>query len=74
LVSYALEKLKKEHREVLVLRYLLDMPTKDVARAINKSEQATYSLLFRALQAAHAVLASGAEPKTDSGHSRRQVA
>jgi RNA polymerase sigma-70 factor (ECF subfamily) len=74
LVTYALEKLKKEHREVLVLRYLLDMPTKDVARAINKSEQATYSLLFRALQAAHAVLASGSEGKTDSRHSRRQVA
>jgi RNA polymerase sigma-70 factor (ECF subfamily) len=55
LVSDLLNRLKKEHRDALVLRYLLDLPTKDVARALNKSEAATYSLLFRALEAAHAV-------------------
>jgi RNA polymerase sigma-70 factor (ECF subfamily) len=52
----ALEKLKEEHREVLVLRYLLDLPSAEVARIMGKSEGATYSLQVRALEAARRVL------------------
>jgi len=48
----ALEKLKDEHREVLILRFLLDLPTAEVARLIGKTEAATYSLQVRALEAA----------------------
>ncbi len=47
----ALERLKREQREVLVLRFLLDLPTRQVAAAIGKSEAATYSLQVRALAA-----------------------
>jgi RNA polymerase sigma-70 factor (ECF subfamily) len=52
----ALEKLKEEHREVLILRYLLDIPSAEVARLIGKTEAATYSLQVRALEAARRVL------------------
>jgi len=61
MVWAALEKLKDEHRDVLVLRYLLDLPSTEVARIMGKSEYATYSLQVRALQAARRVLT----PKTD---------
>jgi RNA polymerase sigma-70 factor (ECF subfamily) len=47
----ALDRLKAEHREVLVLRYLMDMPTRHVAELLGKSEAATYSLQVRALGA-----------------------
>ncbi len=47
----ALEVLKPEHREVLVLRFLLDLPTKQVALVLGKTEPATYSLQVRALSA-----------------------
>jgi RNA polymerase sigma-70 factor (ECF subfamily) len=53
----ALEKLKDEHREVLILRYLLDLPSAEVARTIGKTEAATYSLQVRALEAARRALA-----------------
>jgi RNA polymerase sigma-70 factor, ECF subfamily len=47
----ALGKLKKEHREVLILRFLLDLPTRDIARLLRKSEVAIYSLQVRATDA-----------------------
>ena len=52
----ALDRLKPEHAEVLILRYLLDLPTKQVANMIGKTEQATYSLQVRALMAIRGML------------------
>jgi RNA polymerase sigma-70 factor (ECF subfamily) len=52
----ALDRLKPEHAEVLILRYLLDLPTKQVASLIGKTEQATYSLQVRALMAIRGML------------------
>ena len=46
-----LARLKPEHREVLILRFLLDRPTEEVARLLRKTEAATYSLQVRALTA-----------------------
>ncbi len=45
----ALERLKPQHREVLVLRFLLELPTRRVAELIGKTEAATYSLQVRAI-------------------------
>ncbi len=47
----ALDKLKPDHREVLVLRFMLGLPTRRVAELIGKSEAATYSLQVRATTA-----------------------
>jgi RNA polymerase sigma-70 factor, ECF subfamily len=59
MVWSALEVLKDEHREVLILRFLLDLPNAQVARVIGKTEAATYSLQVRALEAARRVLGDG---------------
>jgi len=50
-LNSAMDRLKAEHREVLVLRFLLDLPTKQVAMVLGKTEAATYSLQVRALTA-----------------------
>ncbi len=47
----ALSRLKPEHRDVLVLRFLLDLPSSQVAEILGKSEAATYSLQVRAMNA-----------------------
>ncbi|HWO73463.1 MAG TPA: sigma-70 family RNA polymerase sigma factor [Dehalococcoidia bacterium] len=47
-VQQALEHLSDEHREVLVLRFVLGLPTKEVAQLLGKTEAATYSLQVRA--------------------------
>jgi RNA polymerase sigma-70 factor (ECF subfamily) len=52
----ALDRLKPEHREVLLLRFIVDLPTRQVAQVIGKSEAATYSLQVRALSAMQALL------------------
>ena len=52
----ALDELKPEHSEVLILRFLLDLPLREVASMIGKTEQATYSLQVRALIAMRARL------------------
>ena len=56
ILEAALDGLKEEHREVLILRFLLDLPMKEVARLIGKSDQATNSLQTRALEAMKRVL------------------
>jgi RNA polymerase sigma-70 factor (ECF subfamily) len=43
--------LKDEHREVLILRYVLQLPTPEIARVLGKQESAVYSLQARAVQA-----------------------
>jgi RNA polymerase sigma-70 factor (ECF subfamily) len=52
----ALDRLKPEHSEVLILRFLLDLPTKQVANLIGKTEAATYSLQVRALMTMRGLL------------------
>lgn len=47
-VQKALEQLKPEHREVLVLRFMLGLPTREVAQLMGRSETSTYSLQVRA--------------------------
>ena len=47
----AMERLKPEHRELLTLRFLLDLPTREVAALLDKKEAAIYSLQVRALGA-----------------------
>ncbi len=47
----ALDKLKRDHREVLILRFILALPTRRVAELLGKSEAATYSLQVRATTA-----------------------
>ena len=53
----ALDKLKTEHREVLILRFVLDLPTGEIARLLGKSEVAVYSLQVRATDALRRELA-----------------
>lgn len=47
----ALETLPEDYQEVIRLRVVLDMPTSDVAKWMNRSEGATRVLLHRALKA-----------------------
>jgi RNA polymerase sigma-70 factor (ECF subfamily) len=46
----ALERLKVEQREVVILRFLVGLPTHDVARLLRKSDSAVHSLQVRAMQ------------------------
>jgi len=57
-LTSVLEKLKDEHREVLILRFMLDLPSKEVARLLGKNQLATYSLQVRALSAARRIATS----------------
>jgi len=52
----ALAALSAEHRAALVLRYVDELPVREVARAMRRSEHATESLLVRARAALRAVL------------------
>jgi RNA polymerase sigma-70 factor, ECF subfamily len=45
-----LSKMSDEHRAVLVLRYLYDLPVDEVAEMLDRSRRATESLLVRARQ------------------------
>lgn len=72
MVWSALEKLKDEHRDVLILRFLLDMPTARVAALMGKSEQATYSLQVRAIEAARR--AFGSDESNRHGEGKRRAA
>jgi len=51
LVRTAMERLKPEHRELLTLRFLLDLSAREVAALLGKKEAAIYSLQVRALGA-----------------------
>ncbi|MBI4605269.1 MAG: sigma-70 family RNA polymerase sigma factor [Planctomycetes bacterium] len=45
----ALQTLKEDHRDVIVLVWLKGLPVKDVARLMGRSPEATSQLLYRAL-------------------------
>ena len=48
-LAEALNRLNREQREVVVLRYLVAMNTREIAAAMGKSEAAVYSLQVRAV-------------------------
>jgi len=50
-VRLALAKLKQEHQNVIIWHYLDDLSISEVAKLLNKSEQATRVLIHRALKA-----------------------
>ena len=56
----ALDKLKPEHSEILILRFLLDLTTPEICALIGKSELAMYSLQQRAVLAMRNLLAEDA--------------
>ncbi len=60
-VYAALDRLKPEHSEVLILRFLLDLSAREAAALIGKSELATYSLQQRALLAMRTLLNDDAQ-------------
>jgi RNA polymerase sigma-70 factor (ECF subfamily) len=47
----ALDRLKQEQREVIILRFLLSLSMRDAAQMLGKSEAAVHSLQVRAIQA-----------------------
>jgi len=50
-VRFALSSLKEDYQNVIVWHYLDDLPIIEVARMLDRSEQATRVLLHRALKA-----------------------
>ncbi len=55
-VREALLELPEEQREVLVLRFLQDLPHAEVARILNRSEQAARALQYRALRSMQRIM------------------
>jgi RNA polymerase sigma-70 factor, ECF subfamily len=55
-LSRALDDLTEEQRDVIILRFISEMPISDVAQALNKSEDAIKGLQRRALMALRDVL------------------
>jgi RNA polymerase sigma-70 factor (ECF subfamily) len=56
LVTEALNKLKDEYKEVLVLKYLNELETKEIAKILNKSRANVRVLIYRATSALKKVL------------------
>jgi RNA polymerase sigma-70 factor (ECF subfamily) len=60
----AFPRLSVEHRAVIVLRYMLDLPMEQIAEALDVSVGTVGSRLNRALQALRAILDADARPGT----------
>ena len=58
LVQQALRQLAPEQREMVILRFLRELPHSEVARALGKNEQATRALQYRALRRMSSLLDS----------------
>ena len=58
-----LAKLKEEYREVLLLKYVEDFSTGEIAEIINKSKGATRVIIHRALSALKEVIQDAERPK-----------
>ena len=61
-VEQALDQIDPEQREVVVMRFLIGLPLKEVALALNKSVPAVKSLQHRGLAALRVALQAGVEP------------
>jgi RNA polymerase sigma-70 factor, ECF subfamily len=55
----ALSKLNEDQREVIILRFIVEMPISEAARSLNKTEDAIKGLQRRALLALRQVLSDG---------------
>jgi RNA polymerase sigma-70 factor, ECF subfamily len=55
----ALDRLNEEQREVIILRFIAEMPISEVAQTLNKSDDAVKGLQRRALLALRTVLSGG---------------
>ena len=58
-VKTALKDLSDDHQNVIIWHYLDDLPIKDVAKLLDRSEEATRVLLHRALNSLRGKLLSG---------------
>ncbi len=58
----ALAKLAADQRDVVVMRFVVDMPIAEVAQALNRSEDAIKGLQRRGLMALRAILTSSEAP------------
>jgi RNA polymerase sigma-70 factor (ECF subfamily) len=63
-VTTALASLTPEHRTALVLRYVDDLPVRDIARTLGRSVRATESLLVRARAALRDSAATSQEARS----------
>jgi len=61
-LRWALSKLSAEQRDVVVLRFVADLPIAEVARALNRSEDAVKGLQRRGLMALRAILEDSEVP------------
>ncbi|MDE2607356.1 MAG: sigma-70 family RNA polymerase sigma factor [Burkholderiales bacterium] len=68
-VVRALARIAPIHREVLVLHYFDDMPTAQIAEALEIAPGTVLSRLARARQALKAAVTSPAAPREEAGHS-----
>jgi RNA polymerase sigma-70 factor (ECF subfamily) len=67
LLDQALRKLRRRHREVLVLHYLVDLPVDEIARVLNAPAGTIKSRLHAARAALEQELLGGTDPK-EVGH------
>ncbi len=61
-LRWALSKLGADQRDVVMLRFVADLPIADVARALNRSEDAVKGLQRRGLVALRAILTDSEVP------------
>jgi RNA polymerase sigma-70 factor (ECF subfamily) len=61
-LQQAIEQLPAEAREVLRLRYVENLPSKQIAERIGKSDAAVRTLLTRCLRRLEETLGSDADP------------
>ena len=69
-VREALRRLRDDHREVLVLRYFLDLPVDEVAQTMGRSPTSVTTLTQRASAALREVLGEGDEIVQEVRHDR----
>ncbi len=50
-LNEAVNRLTRDQREVVILRFFLDLPTRQIAAVLGKKEAAVYSLQVRAMSA-----------------------
>ncbi len=62
----AFERISVDHRAVVVLRYLIDMPPDQIAEALGIPRRTVYSRLKRAMPALRAALEADTRPVTEA--------
>lgn len=69
-IKDGLAKLKEEYREVLLLKYVEDFSTGEIAKIINKSKGATRVIIHRALSALKEIIKDAERSKQKNDQSR----